>query len=216
MKKMVFLGCLILFFAPMVWAQEKIEAPVWNIGDKWDFGQEGFLEVVGIDKNGYVARFSAGIFLKSAQGKAIFDKSSFNVLYILEGDKAKKYKGAHRRILNFPLVIGKKWEDGFRLMTPQGFPHRDGIENIKVLGWEEVTVPAGKFRAIKMENMIKYEALGSGTLSESKVWYWYSPEVKYLVKVQYEKGYVEAVDPWVVSFEGGRKDWKLISFKLKK
>jgi hypothetical protein len=66
--------------------------------------------------------------------------------------------------------------------------------------------------------MIKYEAIafGSGTLSESKVWYWYSPEVKYLVKVQYEKGYVETMDPLNPSFEGGRNDWELISFKPKK
>ena len=48
---MLFLGWLALFFPIVAFAQEKIEAPAWNVGDKWDFGQEGFLEVVGVDKN---------------------------------------------------------------------------------------------------------------------------------------------------------------------
>jgi hypothetical protein len=34
MKKIMIMGFLVLFLAPMVWAQETIEAPVWNVGDK--------------------------------------------------------------------------------------------------------------------------------------------------------------------------------------
>ena len=58
MKKIAFLvGCLILFVAPTVFAQEKVEAPVWNVGDKWVFTQ-GNIEVVGIDQNSYTLNFS--------------------------------------------------------------------------------------------------------------------------------------------------------------
>ena len=39
MKKMI-LGLLILFFAAVAWAQEKVEAPVWNIGDRWTFKRQ--------------------------------------------------------------------------------------------------------------------------------------------------------------------------------
>ena len=216
MKKMILGGCLLLFFSTMVCAQEKIEAPAWNVGDKWDFGQEGFLEVVGVDKNGYVGKFSAGIFLKSAQGTAIFDKSTLNVLYFLEGDKTKKYRGAHRRILNFPLVVGKKWNDEFKSMSPDGFHGGPAAETIKVLGWEEVGVPAGKFKAVKLEYLVSTGPPGLPAIMESMAWYWYSPEVKYMVKSQYGKDYVEAVVPLDPSFKGGREDWKLISYKLKK
>jgi len=82
MKRMILGGFLLLLFSTMVCGQEKIEAPAWNAGDKWDFGQEGFLEVVGIEKNGLVAKFSAGIFPKTTRGTVIFDKSTFNVLYL--------------------------------------------------------------------------------------------------------------------------------------
>ena len=213
MKKMTLMGLLLLFFYPMVWAQEKVENPVWNVGDRWDFGQEGFLEVVGVDKNGYVAKFSAGIFFKSTQGTVLFDKSSFNVL---EGDKRKKYEGAHRRVLNFPLVTGKKWKDEVRILSPDGFHHREGVENYKVQGWEEVMVPAGKFKAMKLEYTLNYGPPAVGYIYESKAWYWYSPEVKYMVKGQYGKGYEETSKPMDPSYKGGREDWKLISFKLKK
>ena len=216
MKRMTFLVGLVLFFATTVWAQEKIGAPLWNVGDRWDFGQEGFLEVVGIEKNGFVAKFSAGIFPKSSRGTVIFEKSTFNVLYFLEGDKAKKYRGAHRRILNFPLGVGKKWNDEFKRISPDGFHGADVAETIKVLGWEEVVAPAGKFRAIKLEYQINYGPPGLGSIYESKAWYWYSSEVKYLVKGQYGKDYNEAAVPLDASFKGGREDWKLISFKLKK
>ena len=39
MKMVIFLGCLVLLFVPMSWAQEKCEAPVWKAGDNWTFKQ---------------------------------------------------------------------------------------------------------------------------------------------------------------------------------
>ena len=45
-KKIIFLGLLLVFLAAMVFAQEKIEAPVWNVGDKWAFTGNGNVEVV--------------------------------------------------------------------------------------------------------------------------------------------------------------------------
>ncbi len=53
-------------------AQEKIEKPIWNVGDKWVLHREGPMEVIGIDKNGYVVNFSGGIFQQSQTGTAIF------------------------------------------------------------------------------------------------------------------------------------------------
>ncbi len=216
MKRMIFLVGLFLFFATTVWAQEKVEAPIWNVGDKWDLGQDGFLEVVGVDRNGYVAKFSAGIFFKSTQGTVIFDKSTLSVLYVLEGDKRKKYEGAHRRILNFPLVLGKKWKDESKILSPDGFHIREGVENYRAVGWEEVVAPAGKFKAFKLEYQFNYGPHGLGPIYEIKAWYWYSPEVKYMVKGQYGKGYEETSKPMDPSYKGGREDWKLISHKLTK
>jgi hypothetical protein len=40
MKKIMILDLLILLSAPMVWAQEKCEAPKLNVGDKWRYGDK--------------------------------------------------------------------------------------------------------------------------------------------------------------------------------
>jgi hypothetical protein len=214
MRRIILLGCFILFSSAMAFAQEKIGAPVWNVGDKWVFYKEGPMEVVGIDKNGYIVEFSGGIFLKSLTGTAIFDKSTLNILYFLKDNKPRKYKGARRRIFNFPQTIGKQWEDSYS-RKPGGWII-DFSENFLVMGWEGVEVRAGKFKTIKLEYKLEITGpLGSFWVPVigpiGRVWYWYSPEVKNFVRCQHEKGYREGPDEL-----GEREDWELISFQLKK
>ena len=216
MKKMIFLGCLLLLFSTIVYAQEKIESPAWNVGDKWVFNREGPMEIVGIDKNGYVVKFSGGIFLKSLTGSAIFDKSTLNILYLLKDNKPREYTGARRRIFDFPLTIGKRWKDSYSRRVAG--VTIDFSENFLVLGWEDVEVRAGKFKTIKLEYKLEVTMppgvarIGSEVAGpRGKVWYWYSPEVKNLVKCQHEKGYREGSDQL-----GEREDWELMSFQLKR
>jgi len=216
MKKMIFLGCLVFFFPTIVCAQEKIGPPAWNVGDKWVFYREGPMEIVSIDKNGYGAKFSGGIFLKSLTGTAIFDKSTLNILYLLKDNKPQEYTGARRRMFDFPLTIGKQWKDSYsRRVSGVGI---DFSENVLVSGWEDVEVRAGKFKTIKLEYKLEVTMppgvarIGSEVAGpRGKVWYWYSPEVKNLVKCQYEKGYREGSDQL-----GEREDWELMSFQLKR
>lgn len=220
MKKVIFLGGMLLFFAATVCAQEKVEAPVWNVGDKWVFDREGPIEVVGCDAQWYSVKFSGGIFPKDASGIAIFERSTLNVKYMLERDRRKEYRGFRKKILNFPLTLGKQWKDlyqrdeeaasGMVAMIAAEYK-----ETFRVLGWEEVEVRAGKFKAIKLEYKIETSVRGvAGWMprGESKGWYWYSPEVKNFVKCQYEKGYIEAVR----EEKGARGDWELVSYELKK
>ena len=115
MKKMVFLGWLFLLFAPTVCAQEKVEAPVWNVGDKWEFSDRGTIEVLKVEKDGYVVRFSESICIMESQGyqSIIFDKITFQRIYSSQEDKRKKYAMGLNRILNFPYSLGKQWTDGY-------------------------------------------------------------------------------------------------------
>jgi len=210
MKKMVFLGWLIVFLPAMVFAQEKIEAPIWNVGDKWVFDREGPMEVIGGDVQWYSVKFSEGIFPKDASGIAVFERSTLNVKYLLGKDKRKDYRGFRKKILNFPLTLGKQWKDLFErneLGPIGGIGRAEYQETFRSLGWEEVEVRAGKFKAIKLEYKF-VRSFGFGSGAENKAWYWYSPEAKNLVKCQYEKGYIEGSDE--------RRDWKLVSYELKK
>lgn len=217
MKKIIFLGWLVLFLPAMVFAQEKIEAPVWNVGDKWVFDREGPIEVIGCDAQWYSVKFSGGIFPKDASGIAIFDRSTLNVKYMLEKDRRKEYRAFRKKILNFPLTLGKQWKGLYQVdeVGKMGAFAVEYQETFRVLGWEELEVRAGKFKAIKLEYKIEpsYRGhIGWVPSGEFKAWYWYSPEVKNFVKCQYEKGYKEAL----LEEKGARGDWELVSFELKK
>ena len=216
MKKIIFLGLLVVLLPAMVFAQEKVEAPVWNVGDKWVFDREGPMEVIASDSQGYSLKFLGGIFAVDASGIAIFERSTLNVKYILEGNKRKEYRGARKKILNFPLTLGKKWKDAYQKGGVVVIHHQnyDIHETFQVVGWEDIEVRAGKFKAMKLQYVIRIEfqgPAGQTSLSESRGSYWYSPEVKNFVKCQYEKGYSETVDD-----KGGRQDWQLVSYELKK
>ena len=200
MKKILILSCLILYFATMVYAQEKIEAPIWNIEDKWNFKRKATMTVVDADESNYTIRSGTSIY--------IYEKSSLNILYSMERDRRIKYKEGRRRLLNFPLEIGKTWKDRFVSRPTYGTtgasPENIYYETYTVLGWEDIVVEAGKFRAIKLE--YKQEGIGQDRTWVGKAWYWYSPEVGYFVNCQHENSPV-----WI-----GTYDWELTSFKLKK
>ena len=58
MKKIIFFGWLVLFLPALGFAQEKVEASVWNPGDKWVFDRGGPMEVVGCNAQCFLVRFS--------------------------------------------------------------------------------------------------------------------------------------------------------------
>ena len=198
MKNMMILGCLILFFVPIVWAQEKIEAPIWNIGDKWSFTGGTTIEITGEDENSYTIRFTT----TSREFIHIRDKSSLNLIYSVEEGSKVEYTSVRKRSLNFPFEIGKTWKDTFKgkeFKTGQEYTY---FESYKILGWKDVKVKAGKFKTIKLE----YYLEASGTPLSGRAWYWYSPDIKYFVKFRTDGNRF-----WI-----GTDDWELISFELKK
>ena len=134
----------------------------------------------------------------------IYEKSSLNRLYAMDKDKRIPYEGRNKRLLNFPLNIGKSWNDKYTMGGKAA--SQEYIETFTVLGWEDIVVQAGKFKAIKIE--YKQEMIGQTAVrsKEGKAWYWYSPDVKYMIKCQYEKS-----DYWDALY-----DWELTSFELKK
>ena len=206
MKRILLSGVLILVCAQIVFAQDKIEAPAWNVGDKWIFTQGMKMEVLEADESGYVVEFPNRTLL--------FGRSTPNKVFTVQGKKKEPYRGSQKRLLDFPLTIGKtwkdtysqalKWEDNPGRYTGSSLGDETQIfETYKVLGWEEVEVRAGKFKAVKIEYKKSWSSPGTGMV-EGKASYWYSPEVKCVIKYQYDKS------PMWSKFT----NWELISFDL--
>jgi hypothetical protein len=203
MKKMILLSLLVLYFPFIGYGQDKVEAPVWNVGDKWMLSEEVIVTVLNADQDSYTVKYLTPRW----ELTVIFDKSSLNRLYYMDGEKRIKYEIRNKRLFNFPLHIGKTWKDQY-VTKSAASASQEGtyIETFTVLGWEEAAVQAGKFKALKLE--YKQETVGqSGSRpKEGKVWYWYSPDVKYFVKCQYDK-----TDYWDAT-----NNWELVSSQLKR
>jgi hypothetical protein len=217
MKKILFWGWLVVFLPAMASAQEKMEAPAWNVGDRWTFTRDGSIEVIKVDPSGYILKFSDKVCFFESQGykTILFDKSTRNRINALEGDKRKKYVMGLSKVLDFPLSAGKQWMSAYSttVITDIGFRQsRDYSENFRVLGWDDVKVRAGQFKALRVE--YRRTAVGSssafGTHAAEEIinQYWYSPGVKYFVKCEYDKD-------WMVG-QKGIFNWELTSFQLKK
>lgn len=112
------------------------------------------------------------------------------------------------RLLQFPLSVGKKWSTQYRQQIIGGV--RNLTTETNVTGLEEITTPAGKFRAFKIERWGSAGAVparNKGPVSKTRNYEWtyyYSPETQSIVKYVYEDE------------EGGIREIELVKFTAKK
>lgn len=93
------------------------------------------------------------------------------------------------RFFKFPLQVGAEYPYAFGLAAQKGSPARTRQEGIaKVVGWEDVSVPAGKFRALKFEANGSFQRLDINARGWQRFLLWYVPEVKRFVKSTFESG----------------------------
>jgi hypothetical protein len=57
MKKMILLSFLVLFIPAIVYGQDKVVAPAWNIGDKWVLGESVTIVVANADESSYAVKY---------------------------------------------------------------------------------------------------------------------------------------------------------------
>jgi hypothetical protein len=86
-------------------------------------------------------------------------------------------------LYRFPLEAGKSWVDSGQAIDPDTGRKTPVKVFAKALAWEEVTVPAGKFRALKVRRLIAPED-GDATRSPTTVTLidWYAPQVSGTVR----------------------------------
>ena len=104
----------------------------------------------------------------------------------------------------FPLTPGKTYDGSLTYPSPFGNVAIKVDMNTRVLDWEEVSVPAGKFRALKIEANGK--SVGGPINGTRKVTLWYAPEVANYVRMEFEMSY---------SPISGKSVQELVSYSVK-
>lgn len=194
MKKMIFLSCIILFLAPMAWAQERVEnPPEYKVGDKWEWkwtkGREGRSwsnEVIEVKGNEIVSI--------AGRGNKLFLDKQYNLLKALNPKGEDITEGYHWErwywFKEFPLHIGKKWQQiekgWFYHPLKQMRFKQDYDLNYEVESFEDVVVPAGKFRAFKIKMTAVTEVETGKREAIFRVDLWYSPDTKSYVMREWE------------------------------
>lgn len=179
---------LALAFSQAVFAQSVTNSPVFAIGDRWvmrtiDAVMNQEVEVyetrvTAISGDNLelerIVRSSAGKRKVRKAEKRVADAATwtFASANVFEGKLV---------VFDFPLSLGKTWEYQFVTLgrKPEGV--RVTIKRkVVVEGWEEVRVPAGKFKALKVVHTgVWTQVNANGTQTETL---WYVPESKWWVR----------------------------------
>ena len=177
------------------------------MGSKWtykaDSGQEWIDEVIGEEKDIY-------IFLTTgkSESKRYYNKKNMNCVKALrDGKEDKGYRDTFRRRFDFPLYLGKKWNFRYTVFSPMTRKDVDTFANLSVINFEDVSVMAGKFSAVKVK--CELNAMGGCHCMEKsyrKFYYWYSPDAKAIVKFERVPSSASVYD---------YMKYELVSFELK-
>ena len=94
-----------------------------------------------------------------------------------DSDCRRIYSPSGQRSLDFPLFVGKEWSEEYEDTDVTG-KKRKYKDTCKVKGYEKVTTKAGTVEAFKIHR--KHMIVSTSEFATSV--YWYSPEVKFIVK----------------------------------
>ena len=162
-----------------------VNRPEWSVGDKWTIKLNAMgsgpitLTVIGRTEKGYI--------LQNQKGRKWLTKAGLFA----------EQKGVN--LLDFPLWVGKYWQTSTVARTTSGM--RDHFTfTRRAEAFEEISVPAGTFSALRIEEDQQNLSSGDMTLGVMRATYWYAPAVKTIIKME-----VDRTSAW---------GYDLISFQL--
>lgn len=110
-------------------------------------------------------------------------------------------------LLRFPLRPGDTHDASYDVRFPrQGAYEVKQQRHVKVIGWEDVKVPAGTFRALRVESAGTWYRVDRGVSGEAKEVMWYAPQVKRYVKW--------AFDNWTPRGRSQSWAWELVDYHV--
>jgi hypothetical protein len=185
------IGVIIAAAVAEAHGQGAVEKPSYSAGDRWTYRS---VDLRSNEETGSyqqrVTRISGDecvferITLSSRDAKAV-GRTELQKYDAAKGSVENPRAEGRFVALSFPMEPGKNWKFEYNVTNSSG-----GIvhwqHSARVEGWEEVHVPAGTFRALKIVHdggwVLVNEEFTGNTAIQTR---WYSPEVKRVVKLDY-------------------------------
>jgi len=187
---------LIAAFGPTVFANERelVNAPKFTVGDTWEYKTlfGGYTStIVSADGETYAITLSY-------EPKARFYQNQHLVIQKVEGDLIRDPRiFIGWKYLDFPMAPKKKFS--YRV---NGTVATFSID-VEVVKWETIKVPAGTFKALRIESCWRNESSG---WYDCGMTHWYSPEAKTFIKRQTPSSWTPVLR---------NSDFELINFSIK-
>jgi len=202
-------------------AAAQVAAPALKVGDTWTYRAiDNFnKQETGTWTHEVTSTGPGGIRVAMRSGaKTIEDVYSApgELASGVLNDRAQGSMEPAFQLAPFPLVEGKSWSQKVVRVDPATKERREMQVNGHVRGWEMVKVPAGEFKAIRIERTMylgDYDVFRSITMRAETEWY--APELKGAVKLVVFEGFCEKRFGCPPSFPmpGERSTFELTGYK---
>lgn len=163
------------------------ERPKLVKGDRWEYMRRGrVLSYEFVEEQGGQLMFNK---LEDETKTTEFYTLDLNLMReLFEKGEIEEEVNPHRGSLSFPLWVGKKWSYQYSTTKREAKSMPGQLANfegdVKVVGYEQVKVPAGTFWTFKIEEVRRKVGIKMGVGKSRTVWY--SPDVKRGVKTEEE------------------------------
>jgi hypothetical protein len=176
----------------------QIAKPVLRKGDVW------IDRIQGSDREFRIEDIHDGTMDVSFWGTEMTTDDAFNVIVYrsLTQSSSEPTKSDKPGLwFAFPLYPGKTFEDKYNWELLGAAPAKGKAEDHgSVLGWEDVTVPAGTFHTLKVVVLSRYYGAG-GYNDDSTLTFWWAADVNRFVKFDYRDTFDGAVLAELVSYK---------------
>lgn len=169
-------------------AQEAVPRPEVKPGDRWTYRKIDLWNNKQIGRPNLTVAFANKDVINVVQKRG---QDEIDVSYTSEWNLVNDFNSGvynpHTGLLRFPLQVGASYPTRFEVTRRRQGAFRTRIEaTMKVVRWEDVTVPAGKFRALKVEGNGSYQRQDTFSSGQIRYAIWYAPAVKRWVKFTVE------------------------------
>jgi hypothetical protein len=184
-----------------------VDAPYFRTGSSWTYKVEDsswnapqMVTLTFMKDDEYK---NAGVLAFGAGNETILYDRDLNFVAVASNGRILREASPSLRSFDFPFYVGKEWRSVFTFQDNQKGLSWTPVEVFwRVKEYDEVSVPAGKFRAFLLES----EPSTNWGVKKEQVWY--APQAKQLVKRFRERT--------AAHYEGKGKDtWELVQYTLK-